>query len=42
LQNGFFATVAHNTPQYLLFILKMTLMMGIMLFIPSLILGFKR
>ncbi len=40
-KGGFFATVSHNTPQYLLFILKMTLVMGIMIFIPSLILGIK-
>ena len=40
--NAFFATVAHNTPEYLLFLLKMTLVVGIMLFIPSLVLGVGR
>ena len=39
---GFFATVAHNTPEYLLFILKITLLMSIMLFIPSVVLGVGR
>ena len=37
---GFFATVQHNAPEYLLFLLKMTLIVGIMLFIPSLVIGF--
>ncbi len=38
---GFFATTAHNAPEYFIFLLKMTLMIGIMLFIPALILGVK-
>ncbi len=37
---GFFATVSHNASEYLLFLLKMTLIIGIMLFIPSLVIGF--
>jgi hypothetical protein len=39
---GFFATVAHNSPEYLLFILKITLLMSVMLFIPSVILSAGR
>ena len=36
---GFFASVSQNTPFYLLFVLKMALIMSIMLFVPSLILS---
>ena len=36
---SFFATTAHNAPQYLIFILKMTLLMGIMLFATSFIIS---
>ena len=36
---GFFATASHNAPEYLIFILKMTMLMGIMLLIPSLVLS---
>ncbi|MFA5986699.1 MAG: hypothetical protein WC819_05125, partial [Parcubacteria group bacterium] len=36
---GFFASISYNTPFYLLFILKMALIMSIMLFVPSLVLG---
>jgi hypothetical protein len=36
---GFFASTAHNAPEYFLFLLKMTLTMGIMLFIPMVVLG---
>ncbi|EKD67432.1 MAG: hypothetical protein ACD_48C00411G0002, partial [uncultured bacterium] len=36
---GFFASVSHNTPFYLLFVLKMALIMSIMLFVPSLVLN---
>jgi hypothetical protein len=38
---GFFATTQHNAPEYFLFLLKMTLIVGIMLFIPSLVIGFS-
>jgi hypothetical protein len=38
---GFFATTAHNAPEYLIFILKMTLLMGIMLFATSFIIGLE-
>ena len=36
---GFFATTAHNAPEYLIFILKMTLLMGIMLFATSFVIN---
>jgi hypothetical protein len=39
---GFFASISYNTPFYLLFILKMTLIMSIMLFVPSLLLSAGR
>jgi hypothetical protein len=38
---GFFATTAHNAPEYLIFILKMTLLMGIILFATSFIIGLE-
>ena len=41
-QSGFFATVSANAPSYLLFVLKMTLLIAMMLVIPSVILGFGR
>ena len=36
---GFFATAQHNAPEYILFLLKITFAICIMLFIPSLVLG---
>ncbi|MEA3323161.1 MAG: hypothetical protein U9Q12_02970, partial [Patescibacteria group bacterium] len=36
---GFFASTAHNAPEYLIFLLKMTLIVGLMLFITSFTLG---
>ncbi len=36
---GFFASTAHNAPEYLIFLLKMTLIVGLMLFVTSFTLG---
>ena len=41
-QNGFFATAAANAPAYFLFILKMTLLMAVMLIVPSAMLSLRR
>ena len=39
---GFFATAQHNAPEYILFLLKITFAICIMLFVPSLVLGMGR
>jgi hypothetical protein len=36
---GFFATVTTNAPEYIIFLLKITFALAVMLFIPSLVLG---
>ncbi|PID52682.1 MAG: hypothetical protein CR972_00540 [Candidatus Moraniibacteriota bacterium] len=40
--SGLIATVSYNAPSYIIFLLKMTLAISIMLFIPSLLLGFGK
>jgi hypothetical protein len=39
---GFFATVTTNAPEYIIFLLKITFALAVMLFIPSLVLGVGR